>query len=226
MEFPYFSARILTDSIFTEFGGHTGTSTASQRAAAYLIAEKQMSQHVGTFLPVITVTGTYVWPLEQRVFITEHSHILSIDDVTVYSQECYCDCDLETADGCGFIHSDSYGYVIVRQVDDCATSCGCCLEPPYQFRITYTAGLGSGTCYQPDMLLGLTIAAEIALMEMIDPGYNEGVGDIGIQSFSNQGYSENRVRLKRTAFGTSARANYVAHLVNGFRHYRALKLGY
>src|SRR3990167_2168507 len=226
MDYPYVLPMILTDTIYVEYGGNIGSSSPSQRRAAYMIAEKQMTRHIGTFLPITTVTGTYPWPLQQRTFVTEHGYLRSIDDVTVYSQDCDCDCDLDSADGCGFIHSDSYGYIIVRQVDGCVSSCGCHLYAPYQFRLTYTAGLGSGTCYQPDILAGLTIAAEIALMEMIDPGYNEGVGDVGIQSFSNQGYSENRVKLKRTAFGTSARANYVAQLVNGYRHYRALKLGY
>ena len=224
INYPYSTPMILTDPLYLEYGGHVKDSSPAQRQAAYLIAEKQMTSHLSTFLPITTVTGSFPWPMGGHVFVTPYGHVHSIDDVTVYSQSCLCDCDLISSDGCGFIHDDTYGYILVREVEGCLSSCGCHSSPPYQFRLTFTAGLGSGTCYQADMLLGLTIAAELALNEIVDPGANEGAGDIGVQQFSNQSYTETRVRLKRTAFGTSARANYVANPVNSYRHYRALKL--
>ena len=225
MEFPYFSPHVMTDTIYVEMGGHVGTSSPSQRQAAYLIAEKQMTQQIGTFLLLETITGTFPWP-GGHIFVTPYSHIRSIDDVTILSQDCACDCDLTESNGCALIHSDTYGYLLVRSVEGCASNCGCQSSYPYQFRMTMTAGLGSGTCYSSDILLALTMVAEINLNEIIDPGANEGMGDIGIQTFSNQSYSENRVRLKRTSFGSSARANKAAQLVNGYRRYRALKMGW
>jgi len=59
MEYPYASPIILTDAIFTAYGGHTGSSATAQRTAAYLIAEMAATADIGSFLLPTTVTGTF-----------------------------------------------------------------------------------------------------------------------------------------------------------------------
>jgi len=69
------------------------------------------------------------------------------------------------------------------------------------------------------MLMALTIAAQINLNEMDVSLSNEGTADIGIESFSNQQYTEKRVKsgLGSTAFGNSPMANRAARLVRKYR---------
>jgi hypothetical protein len=67
--------------------------------------------------------------------------------------------------------------------------------------------------------LGLTTYADIILNEIQGYG-NEAPGDIGVTDYRNQQYSESRVALIRTAFGTSARAQFVHRLFIKFRHHR------
>jgi hypothetical protein len=98
---------------------------------------------------------------------------------------------------------------------------------PYQALIAYTAGLPTGVAaLDPRLHQALTIAAEIALLEIIDPAANEGgPGDPGINEFVNMGYGEKRVHLLRTTFGNSARANKAKQLVSHLHMKTALKLG-
>jgi hypothetical protein len=218
--YPHGSPIILNDEEFQKYGGAVDLdSTFAQRQAVYLIAEKQMSSHIGTFLLPTIVTGTFPWPGGQHL-VLPYSHILSIPNVAVLSQKSICSCDFDESSGCAFIWDDTYGYIDVRQITEfCACSCG----PAYQIRVVMQAGLPTGTANQADMLLGLTIAAEINLNRIIDPSANEGTGDIGIIEFSNLSYHEKRIGLKRTAFGNSAKANEIALLVKSTRKKRALK---
>jgi len=218
--YPHSSPIILTDSVYVAYGGHTGTSVATQRAACYLIAEKQMSSHIGTFLLPTIVTGTFPWPGGQHL-VLPYSHIISIPNVTVLTQESLVTCELDESSGCAFLWDDTYGFIDVRQVASCCSCCGS--GYPYQVRVVMNAGLPTGTASQADMLLALTLAAEINLNRIIDRSANEGAGDIGIEEFSNLGYREKRIGLKRTAFGNSATANEVALLTNTYRKKRALK---
>ena len=217
--YPHSSPIILTDSIYVNYGGNTGTSTAAQRVAAYLIAEKQMSSHIGTFLLPTVVTGTFPWPGGQHL-VLPYGHILSIPNVTVLDQESVATCGLDESSGCAFVWDDTYGYIDVRKI---ASSCACSFGYPYQVRVVMNAGLPTGSANQADMLLGLTLAAEINVNRMVDRSANEGTGDIGIEEFSNLGYRERRIGMKRTAFGNSAAANEIALITNAFRKKRALK---
>ena len=218
--YPHSSPIILTDSIYVAYGGQTGTSTVAQRTASYLIAEKQMSSHIGTFLLPTVVTGTFPWPSGHHL-VLPYSHILSIPNVTVLTQESLVTCELNENSGCAFLWDDTYGYIDVRQVASC---CSCCTSGyAYQVRVVMNAGLPTGTASQADMLLGLTLAGELNLNRIIDRSANEGTGDIGIEEFSNLGYREKRIGLKRTAFGNSAAANEIALMTNTFRKKRALK---
>src|SRR3972149_6613329 len=79
-QYPYYSAQILTDSVFLKYGGQTGTSTQGQRDAAYLLGEEQMTEHLSTFLVPTTITGT-VWYRGGTLFETEFGHVLNISKV-------------------------------------------------------------------------------------------------------------------------------------------------
>jgi hypothetical protein len=222
IDYPHNSAVILTDAIYTDYGGHTGTSTSGQRKAAYLIAEKQMTSHINTFLVPTTVTGTYVYTPTHPV-ITDYSHINAIMGVVLLYGNT-CDCSLDEISGCAFIMDDTYGYIYPSLFGYSQCSCRAAYGNPDFVRVAYNAGYSSGTVYQADMLLALTMLAEINLNEIIDPGANEGTGDIGVQEFQNQQYSEKRYPLGKNAFGTSARAQKVANLVLSYQHKRALSL--
>jgi len=217
--YPHSSPIIITDDIFQIYGGSLENGTYARRQAAYLITEKQMSSHIGTFLLPTTVTGTFPWPGGQHM-VLPYSHINSIPNVTILSQESFCNCDLKEDSGCSFIWNDTYGYIDVRQV---ASYCNCPCGNSYQVRVVMNAGLPTGSASQADMLLALTLASELNLNRIVDPSANEGTGDIGIEEFSNLGYRERRIGMKRTAFGNSAKANEIALMTNTFRKKRALK---
>lgn len=119
-----------------------------------------------------------------------------------------------------FIHEDGYGYIKV--VDFFGQCGGCGSLGPQKFRIAYEAGLPTGSANHPSILLGLVMAAQINLNEIIYPSANEGVGDVGINSFHSLDYSETRKPLKNTVFGNSAKANKIAQLVDqsGIHKYR------
>jgi|SRR3990167_913302 len=221
IEYPYSSAFIIDDNAFVAYGGHTGSSTQGQRNAAYLIAEKRMTSHIGTFLKPTVVTGIFGWPLYPDHLVLPYSHVHSIKGVTVLDQEAYNSCDLDELEGCAFVWNDTYGYIDPRRV---ANYCACAYGVPYQIRVAWEAGLPTGTSVQADMLLSLTIVSEIVLNEIVDPSANEGVGDAGIEEFSNQQYREKRKKLRNTGLGRSARANFAADLVENVRKKRALKL--
>jgi hypothetical protein len=212
-EYPYNSAQILTDTVFLAYGGETGTSTSAQRNAAYFIAEKQMTEHLDTFLLPTTVTGTYFQPTHPNPLVTDYGHVNGILGVVIYSADLIA-CELTGHDGCGIIRNDTYGYLDIGCI---FSTCACGWTTPYNIQVAYNAGFPTGTSMQPDMLLALTMAAQINLNEMDNHTmHNEGAYDIGVQQFSSQGYSEQRVKLGRNAFGSSAAAQKIANLVKGY----------
>lgn len=89
--------------------------------------------------------------------------------------------------------------------------------PPYNIQVAYQSGLATGTYTSKSMLMALTIVAQINLNEIDVSLSNESIGDVGIESFTNQKYSEKRVRLGNTAFGNSPMANRAARLVRKLR---------
>lgn len=208
--YPYSSPIILTDAIFILYGGHTGTSVAAQRQAAYLIAEREASEDLNTFLLPTIVSGTFVNPAWE--IILEHGYINSI---------------IETR----FIDKEEKTYFTVTGIDnvyiglqdDVRGIVGLsywAYDPIlYKIQFVYNAGLPSGTSFMPDVLLGLTTYADIILNEILGYG-NEAPGDVGVQDFRNMGYSESRIALIRTAFGTSARAQFVHKLFTKLRKHR------
>lgn len=215
--YPHNSAIILDDSDFVFYGGQTGTTTQAQRNAMYLIAEKKVSQYVGTLLLPTIVTGLYHYNpyAEEQTLSTDYGYVHSIQSVKV--RDVYGDL-LYTVSSTGTtryyrISDDTYGYIMVRDVLDWCSSCSS--DKPYDVEVVYTAGLPTGTASQPDMLMALAIVAQINLNEIIFPAANESTGDIGITEFSTLEYSEKRKPFKNTVLGRSAKAAKAAELIDG-----------
>jgi hypothetical protein len=123
-----------------------------------------------------------------------------------------------------------WGYLIIRNTSYLSNKCGCGTYPylpPINVQIAYQTGLVSGTSYLPNILLGLTMVAQIYLNEIIDPGANEGGrGDPGVTSWTSNGHMEVRKMLADTVFGNSAAAQQAARMFAPMRPKRALKLGW
>ena len=228
MEYFHLSPVILNDSVFTSYGGRTGTSLPAQRQAAYLSAEIQMIKELGTFLLPTAVTGTWEYSslYPSRLELPSH-HVISIDAVTMLSQESICNCNISEDSGCSFIVDSLYGYIDVRQLTSSYIACGCSLAAPYQVRVAYTAGLPTGVAALDSSLhLALTIVAELVLFEIVDAKALEGgPGDPGVQEWVSMGYGEKRTKLSKTVFGSSARANKAKQLVEHLVPKKALKMG-
>lgn len=226
---------ILTDSIFTQYGGQTGTSTAAQRTAAYAMAESAAVQEIGTFVSPTVVTGTYTWPPVGQQFDLEHSHLRQIKGVTaIHDAGCNCADNSVEISGCAWIKSYDGSIIQAKECGNTLNSgnCGCSCwgyGKPYQVRVAYEAGLPTGAAFDPRLLMGLTTAAGIYLDQMTNPQLGEGgAGEPGIKSFSSLSYSETKQDKGQTvtAFGASSRANYAAQMLRVFKYKGAMKLGF
>lgn len=217
-QYPYYTPQVLTDDIFTQYGGLTGTSTQAQRQNAYLLAEEKMTEHLSCFLVPTIITGT-VFYRGGTLFETEFgrvTNVLSVRSTTIVQLN---PLDTRSYTGSALIRNSDYGFLDITFP---LRSCG--IGSLYENEVVYESGLATGTVTQPLMLAALSLAAQIFLNMWVQDLSNEGTADIGIQSFSNQGYSENRVKLGRTAFGTSAMAQQVASLVRKYRCKPAMSL--
>ena len=165
--------------------------------------------------------------MDSQRIATDYGYVHRLLSVIVLSKNGLdSQCDLLSNDGCGYIFDDTFGYIDFKQV---AAVCGLSLfgypyapypayNYPYQIKIAYEAGLPTGMASQPGILEALAIMAQIDLNEK-QPGLvamNEGVADVGIQEFRVLDYSEKRrdSSLKRTALGSSAKANRAAQLID------------
>lgn len=213
--YPYSSPIVLTDNIFISYGGHTGSSVAAQRTAAYFIAERMASDDINTYFMPTIVTGTFVYTPPKSI-ILEHGYVNRIINTSFLDQNedvYYSEAGIDGGhvrllnDVIGEVEVHLWGYDAL----------------PYKIQLVYNTGLPSGTAWRPDVLLGLVSYADIILNEIQGYG-NESSGDIGVQDFKNQQYYEKRVGLIRTTFGTSARAQFVHKLFTNLRHYRQVGL--
>jgi hypothetical protein len=227
LEYYHLAPVVLTDNLFFEYAPACSmTGTATQRNAAYTIAEQQMIQHLGTFLLPTTVTGSFLFPVPMKPLILPYTHLISIDRVVAKSLDDCADCDLTDHAGCGIIR-DNVGYIDLLVVEHGARSlCGSCAGVYYLAEITVTAGLPTGVAANDHGLhMALAKLAEVTLAEMIDPGANEGgPGDPGLSAWGSQGYSETRMPLAKTPMGSGPMANYIARLVRHLKVKRALRM--
>jgi hypothetical protein len=231
---PVTSPNVLTEDIFGAYGGHTGTASSTQLNAAFCIGEQRAQQEICTPLVPTQITGSagsyrvnllaYGQP-----FTLPHTHLRSVDEVHLVCEKGCTDCTVSTHEVCAHIKNFMHSVVELRLV--CTTTCGTCCSvcgSPLNFTLYYTAGLAPGLAASvPSILHALTVAADIALEQIVDPGASEGgPGDPGVQRWGSLTYREDRTRLRHTAFGSSARANYAANLLQPWKSRRALKLGW
>ena len=224
---------VLTDAIFLQYGGQTGTSTTAQRTASYAIAEGKAYEEIGTFVTPTIVTGTYQWPPQAQMVNLDHDFLSRIISLTsIHEAGCECAATAVELTGCAWITDADNGIIDIREVGNTAravcSSCNCgSFGTLYQFRIVYEAGLPTDAASDPRLLMGLAGFADLALEQIIDPsGAEGGPGDPGVQSYRAGGYGETRTKLKMTAMGGSARANYAANMLREFKAMGALKLGW
>ena len=215
-QFPFSTPRVLTDSIFLLYGGLTGTASTAQRQIAYGLAEEQMTEYLNAFLIPTVITGTF-WANTHNPIKLDYGHLIAVNRVTVSSVDGGDSCSVDTVTGCHAVRGDGqYGIIDIAYLTNCG-GCDAIIGLPYNIEIAYESGLQTGTSNQPSMLQALTLAAQINLNEIDVSLSNEGTADIGITQFTNQKYSEVRMKLGNTAFGNSPTANRVARLVRKYR---------
>lgn len=216
--YPHSSAIILTDNIYNLYGGDIGDSTEARRNAAFFISEFRISNALNTYLLPTTVTGTYQYnsfPIRAGYLELEHAYVNKVNAIWFYdTKETNYYSVTGTANIYASIRNSEYGILDIHSL---FSSCGCgtSIAYPYHLKISYDAGLPTGTATQPVFLQALVIEAEIALNELIGYG-NEAPGDAGIKSFNSQDYSEDRFGLQRTNLGDSPRANYAYDLIRPY----------
>lgn len=218
---------ILSDSIYTRFGGSmAGSSTPEQRQAAYQMAETFAAQEIGAPLTPQSFTGIFQWWPDSRLQLP-HKRVQSVTTVTAL-HELPCTSDPLELSGYALVVDADNGVIDLRECGGGGVAgCGCAWAQGYRgaarrVEITYIAGVPAGlAAAYPGVLQGLTIAADIALQQMLDCAPD---GDPSISSFSDSGYSEQRQYLVMTAFGGSPRANYAARLFQPLKFKGALRL--
>lgn len=226
---------ILNDNIYSTYGGDVDNSTAAQRNVAYQIAEQFAIEEIGTLLTPTLITGTYPWPLADSRLKLKYNQIISVAGITTIHDN-GCDCTLggvstTELSGCAHIIDTQNGVIDLRECNQLlSSSAGCCTCSvsglPLLVRVATTQGHAAGVvAANPSSLMGLTVAADLALEQIIDPaGSESGPGDASVASFSDSGYSETRQFLRMTAFGGSPRANYAARMLKPLKFHGALKL--
>ena len=113
--YPHKIPLILNDVIFSQYGGKgTGSFSNEVLQSAYLMAEIQTTNYIGTFLLPTIVTGTFVTPQTrvQRI-ATDYGYVSQILKVTVDTQKITYSggCELEHLNGGAFIYEDTFGYI-------------------------------------------------------------------------------------------------------------------
>ena len=221
--YPYSSAIVMNDADYVLYGGNVSDTTLAQRQAVYWIAERELSEDLETFLLPTIVTGTYLFRWTDQFLVLDHTYInriiqtsfIDTQEKTYWSQAGTDNIYLSLRD-------DERGLVDIHWV---LGNCNCTTysQYPYKVQEVYEAGLPTGVANRPDIMLALTTYSEILMNEIVGYG-NEAPGDIGVQQFSNQQYSEIRVKLVNTAFGASARAQFVKKLVEKYRRKRFVHL--
>jgi hypothetical protein len=221
--YPYTTPIILTEDIFQQYGGDINGSTPGLRQIAYVVAEEAVSDDIGTFLLPTTVTGTFSYSRTQPI-ITDYSYVNGVNVVQFLDteQDVYYSVT-GTNNVYVSVRDDTYGIIDVHYL---LLNCQCVSKwnpYPYQIRVSYTAGLPTGTASSPKFLLALTTYSDMVLNEIEGYG-NEASGLVGVSEFKNQDYSEKRHNLKQTIFGSSARAQFVSNLLVRYRKHRFVGL--
>lgn len=213
--YPYGSGDplILTDDIYSRYGGNLDSTYPDVRAAAYVMAEAAVYSDLETPLVLTIFTGTYA--SSGYRFLLDHAYVSRVILTRFIDFQGTVQHTVSGTTNWEVSLEDAQ-YGIVHVAPNCVSHCLPQIGAPYKIQVVYEAGLSSGTSYDKRLLLGLAKYANIQLNEMIGYG-NEGVGDVGIQVFSNQEYREERLPLLRTAYGDSAQANFIHRTLAPFR---------
>ena len=210
--YPYSSPIILTEDIYVAYGGQTGTMTSAQLQSAFLIAETRATKYIGTFLLPTIVTGSYTYTGHTQI-VTDYGYVTRVLDARILLLNGNTSCTLTEESGCILIRDDTYGYLNYVRAN---SICGCSpWQSPYQYRVTYEAGLPTGTANHPNILHALTIIAEESINEILYPRAGETVGNRAVEQWDSIEYGETRKKWARTALGDSARSAYAAELIRG-----------
>lgn len=214
--YPYPSAFILTDELFGRFGGNLDASSFELRQAAYQIAESAVYYDLETPLQVTTFTGTYSW---SPTLLLDHAYVQNIIQASILDDSQNI---LLSMSGSSSFHLESSELGLMRFTTAAYNRCYSLFAfGNYRVQVVYQAGLSSGTSYDPSILTAMTQYATIQINEMVGYG-NEAPGDVGIKKYTNQEYSEERTHLLRTAYGNSAKANYIHNILSPFRKRRVV----
>lgn len=213
MNYFYTEPNILTDDIFQTYNGDISNSSYDLRKNCYVIAEQVVAEHLETYLVPTVVTGSYSY--RYGTLNLDHVYINSINSVAFFDSdgnEIYS----TTTIPIGFF-DDRYGYVEIPKL-----SVGIFFNAK-KIQLVYNCGLPNDVSTNPLFLMALCETAKIFINELLGYG-NESIGDVGVQDFSNQQYSEQRVKLLRTDFGTSAKAQMIHKMLKPFKVVRFVGL--
>jgi len=220
MIYPYTTPVIMNDDVFQAYGGLLADTITEMRDASYTIAEQLVSEDLETFLTYTTVTGTYfASPLVEL----DHMRLIQVHGVTYFDELGNVSETVSDYSRVRIYGDGDYGIVDLRQCWPCNRYIPSAQSSPCKVLIAYTAGLPPAMTFVPNFLMALTIISKVMLNEMVGFG-NEAPGDIGVVRFSNQDYSEQRVALLRTVYGTSPQAALAHKLLTPYRLYRQVKL--
>jgi hypothetical protein len=221
--YPFTTPIILTDEMFVNYGGETGTTTTFQRQAAYAIAEELVVRDLQTFLLPYTVTGTYLLTYNALPLMLDYGYVNSVELVRfIDTEESIYYTVSGTANISASLRDPILGLVDIHWL---YTNCSGCSATalPYKIQVVYNAGLATGTANSPVFEQALTMVAESALYEIRGYG-NEASGDMGVKDFANQQYRESRINLIRTTLGSSAKMQMVHKLLSQWRKPRYMRL--
>lgn len=217
---------ILTDDIFYAFGGgQSDNGTPTQRQAAYQMAETFAALEIGTPLTPQSFTSIFSWWPNNRLQLP-HKRLQSITTVTGL-HDVNCSCEPLELSGCAVIVDADNGVIDLNGCGGggncvCGWATGNRGGTAKRVEITYIAGVPAGLAASyPGVLMGLTIAADIALQQILDCAPD---GDPMVTNFSDSGYSQTVQGLVMTALGGSARANYGARMLAPLKYHGALRM--
>ena len=85
--YPYNSPIILNDAIFSMYGGlGTGSFPSQVLQSSYFVAERQVTEYIGTFLLPTTITGTYPFMHQNRI-VTDYGYVQQLLNVSILTRQ-------------------------------------------------------------------------------------------------------------------------------------------
>jgi len=221
--YPYNDPQVITDDLFVAYGGSTGSSTAFQRDVAYTMAEEWVSDWINTPIVPAIITGSYFYPQHGSTVQLDWAYLQRIHAVRfVDSKGTNYHTITGVANYDAAIRNKWRGVVDILTIYGNCQGCGT-LYAPYEFEIVYEAGLPSGTYASKKMLWALTETSQMIMNEILGCGGNETPGLLGVTEFRNQEYSEKRMGLINTVFGSSPKAHLITKILGSVHKY--MKVG-